>query len=453
MISKKEKAEPHKQAKKPKRMWAGKAPENIVTKDQSSKPKEKEQKLIYKGYSGDAAIIIDTSAGKIDLKKSKEEKEPKIQPASEKATERLEQLKNERQNQQDLGREIGESAIIQDDSDDSSDDEKQREPQKTKIINDEVESDDEGLFGDVEEEAKPQENATLKFEEIKLPEPKPVEVKEKSDSDDESEEEEEEESEEEVEEEEPEPIQPLLKPVFVNKEEREVTKKEGIFEGVYKSEKPSEKLQQQTKELIQKAKEEEEKSEASENNDELPDDTDHPEDELQEYENWKEREFKRIKREREEAEKEIKEQEEIERRRTLTNEQREAENKKLGSDKTDHKEGMQYNFMQKYYKLGPYHMDLAKKGGKYAVLNRDYNAPLASEKRDISTLPRVMQLRRGEFGKRGQSKWTHLTNEDTTNFDPDFKIPEQLFNKQQSKLGGFKGSNSFGRSNKRHRLN
>ena len=64
--------------------------------------------MVYKGYSGDAAIIIDTSAGKVDLNKTKKERteEKQLRYAilfnhklyrieSEKANERLEQLKNQ----------------------------------------------------------------------------------------------------------------------------------------------------------------------------------------------------------------------------------------------------------------------------------------------------------------------------------------------------------------------
>ena len=198
----------------------------------------------------------------------------------------------------------------------------------------------------------------------------------------------------------------------------------------------------ETHELVQKTLENDELSQESDFDDRMPDDTDNPED-IAEYEKWKIREIKRVQRDLEEQEQHVKDQQEIERRRNMTDEQREAENKRLGSDKTDHKEGRQYNFMQKYYKLGPYYMDNSKKGGKYDILNRDYNAPLAEEKRDVSVLPPCMQKRRGEFGKRGQSKWTHLTNEDTTMFDPTWKVPESIAKKLQSKQGGYKYNNKF----------
>lgn len=77
--------------------------------------------------------------------------------------------------------------------------------------------------------------------------------------------------------------------------------------------------------------------------------------------------------------------------------------------------------MQKYYKLGPFHMDKDEE-----VLKRDYNMPTGEDKMDKSVLPAVLQKRKGEQGKKGRSKWTHLTNEDTTNFDPAFRIPDHI---------------------------
>ena len=340
-------------------------------------------------------------------------------------------------------RKIGESAIIQDDSDSESDSSiaKLHSPNKSE---ESVDSDDEGLFGDVQEEKKQTKPLIIE---------QPLEILEQSsehlsaDSAEEEEEEDEEESDEDMEET-AEPPQPLLKPIFVRKDERET-----ILEKERKEDEERQKLDKQkqkqeekvkeTKELVQKTIEEENKSVESEDDTRMPDDTDYPEKELEEYEKWKQREFERIKRDLEEREQNENEKVEVERRRLLTDEERELENKRLGSDKTDHKEGRKYNFMQKYYKLGPYYMDTAKKGGKYDILNRDYNAPLASEKRDVSALPMCMQKRRGEFGMRGQSKWTHLTNEDTTNFDPQWKVPENVFKRTQQKLGGYKGAYNF----------
>ena len=72
------------------------------------------------------------------------------------------------------------------------------------------------------------------------------------------------------------------------------------------------------------------------------------------YEAWKVRELKRILRDREEAEAYEKEQAEVERRRKMTDEERQAENVRLGTDDTDKKQKVAYNFMQKYYHKGAF---------------------------------------------------------------------------------------------------
>jgi microfibrillar-associated protein 1 len=45
---------------------------------------------------------------------------------------------------------------------------------------------------------------------------------------------------------------------------------------------------------------------------------------------------------------------EIERRRKMTDEERLAENVRLGTDETDKKQKVAYNFMQKYYHKGAF---------------------------------------------------------------------------------------------------
>ena len=41
---------------------------------------------------------------------------------------------------------------------------------------------------------------------------------------------------------------------------------------------------------------------------------------------------------------------------------------------------------------------------------------------------------------KGNTKYTHLTSEDTTNYDPNFRVPEAIALKQQMKTAGFKSS-------------
>ena len=59
-------------------------------------------------------------------------------------------------------------------------------------------------------------------------------------------------------------------------------------------------------------------------------------------------------RDREELEDYEKELAEIERRRKMTDEERQAENVRLGTDHTEKKQRVAYNFMQKYYHKGAF---------------------------------------------------------------------------------------------------
>ena len=44
------------------------------------------------------------------------------------------------------------------------------------------------------------------------------------------------------------------------------------------------------------------------------------------------------------------------------------------------------------------------------LFSRDYNMPTGEDKMDKSVLPAVLQKRKGEWGRKGNSKWTHLTD-------------------------------------------
>jgi hypothetical protein len=57
---------------------------------------------------------------------------------------------------------------------------------------------------------------------------------------------------------------------------------------------------------------------------------------------------------------------------------------------------------------------------------------------DKSALPEVLQKRKGNFGKRGQSKYTHLTAEDTTDTNPLTRADESLLNSWKKKMAGYK---------------
>ena len=136
----------------------------------------------------------------------------------------------------------------------------------------------------------------------------------------------------------------------------------------------------------------------------------------------------------------------------MTDLERAEEDRRLGTDASEKPQKVQYKFMQKFYKLGPFNRDKADtEQGK--VLKRDYNLPTMEDKQDRSMLPSILQKRRGEFGKKGQSKWTHLTNEDTTDFNPVNKVSEKIAQNQLKRLGGYKGMNLLERPSKRRKLN
>lgn len=234
---------------------------------------------------------------------------------SQSEAEKLEQLKTiqkysichhlYRQNiERQTGREIGESAIIQDSESDSSEDnaEDAQVASAAKIDEEEIDS-DEGLFGDVEEPKKPVQ-PIFKDEPEEAASPVGAEEAEADISEDSSESEESE-SESDSQPEPVEPSQPLLKPVFVRREERETIKEKERKEEEERQKEERQKLKaeekkKETQELLQKVKEDEEKSADGDDGEKMPDDTDFPEEELQQYEQWKTREFARIARDRKE---------------------------------------------------------------------------------------------------------------------------------------------------------
>jgi microfibrillar-associated protein 1 len=133
-----------------------------------------------------------------------------------------------------------------------------------------------------------------------------------------------------------------------------------------------------------------------------------------EYEAWKLRELKRLKRDFEERQIVILEKAEILRRRNLTDEERKLEDKLLGKETweeaREHKE--KYKFLQKYYHKGVFYMDNESIRQKDDVRARDYSAPTLEDNIDKEKLPQIMQVK--NFGKKGRTKYTHLLDQDTT---------------------------------------
>ena len=144
----------------------------------------------------------------------------------------------------------------------------------------------------------------------------------------------------------------------------------------------------------------------------MPDDNDDDfdgEEGQKEFELWKLREIKRNLRDETLRQEREKEKEEIERRRKMTDEEIMRENEKLGLNK-DKKKGTM-KFMQKYYHQGVFYRDgsIVEEN----ILDRDFNKATGQDKYiDFEKVPEAMK--RKNFGKMSQSKWTHLANEDTT---------------------------------------
>lgn len=155
----------------------------------------------------------------------------------------------------------------------------------------------------------------------------------------------------------------------------------------------------------------------------MPDDTDDLENE-EEIQAWKQREFDRIMRFRMKEEEQLfvidnemtNRQEEAEklRREKMTDEELVKENEKLIKEgiRKKKQEHVQGTFLQKYYHKGVFYLDEDSVKTEDDIRNRDFHAPTEKDMVDKRTLPKIMQVR--EFGKRSQSKWTYLRNEDTT---------------------------------------
>ena len=161
----------------------------------------------------------------------------------------------------------------------------------------------------------------------------------------------------------------------------------------------------------------------------LPDDTDDQND-ITEYNNWKERELKRIKRDIEKYESYLKNQEEIKKRRLMSESEIKEDNLRLGADSTKNRFRSKISFLQKYYHKGVFFQDEAEDDPNH-IYNRDFNLPTWEDTIDKSNLPKLLAKRRGNVWKKSQSKYTHLNDADTTNFDKNFVVPENILAKIQ----------------------
>ncbi|XP_027104069.1 uncharacterized protein [Coffea arabica] len=257
------------------------------------------------------------------------------------------------------------------------------------------------------------------------------------------EEEEEEESEYETDSEEEQPGIAMVKPVFVPKSERDtiaererLEEEERALEELVKRRREERKVE--TKQIVvEKIREDEEIQKNMELEANVADvDTDDEMNEAEEYEAWKAREIARIKRDRDDREAVLKEREEIEKVRNMTEEERREWERKNPKPAKPGKP--KWRFMQKYYHKGAFFQsnadDRAGTAGSDGIFTRDFSAPTGEDKMDKTILPKVMQVK--HFGRSGRTKWTHLVNEDTTDWNNPWTFNDAMRIKYDAKMAG-----------------
>lgn len=293
------------------------------------------------------------------------------------------------------------------------------------------------IVSTIEEENKRQEGLDLEEEDEDALEERRRRIRERllrqqqeeaallpEEEEDEAEEEEEEESEYETDSEEELTGIAMVKPVFVPKSERDTVADRERLEAEERALEESvkrrlEERKVETKQIVvEKIREDEEILKNLEVEANAADvDTDDEVNEVEEYEAWKVREIARIKRDREAREAMLKEKEEVEKVRNMTEEERREWERKNPKPASAPKQ--KWRFMQKYYHKGAFFQsevdDVAATAGSDGIFARDFSAPTGEDKMNKTILPKVMQVK--HFGRSGRTKWTHLVNEDTTDWN------------------------------------
>ncbi|KAG4261039.1 hypothetical protein FPRO06_02739 [Fusarium proliferatum] len=128
---------------------------------------------------------------------------------------------------------------------------------------------------------------------------------------------------------------------------------------------------------------------------------------------WRVRELKRLKRARAIIEEREKELAEVERRRNLTEEERQAEDEAFLAQQKEEKEGKgKMSFMQRYLHKGAFYQDEMKAAG---LDKRDImGSRIQDDVRNREALPEYLQRRdMAKLGRKGATKYRDMRTEDT----------------------------------------
>ena len=219
----------------------------------------------------------------------------------------------------------------------------------------------------------------------------------------------------------------MIKPVFVPKRERDTVAERERVEAEIDAEWDGRARQREirvneSRQLAQIEVDRENQIEEAEANAEGSDvDTSDEADPEGDYEKWVLREMERMRVYEEQREQYEKEQEELAMLRAMPEDEKEEWLRKnrpeLYAPKAE-KERKKMNFMQKYYHKGAFFQEAPDDpfgtAGTDDIYKRDFSVATGEDKVDKSALPKAMQVRKDKFGKVGQTKWTHLSAEDTT---------------------------------------
>lgn len=226
---------------------------------------------------------------------------------------------------------------------------------------------------------------------------------------------------------------PRLKPVFVRKKDRFSVQDKERSEAKAKeleaeAKKLAEERRKQTLKIVEDERRRELEAEKSLQDEcDLLDSGDENDEEA--YEAWKVRELRRLKRDREERENTEKEKLEIERIHNMTEEERRQEFQHNPKQRTNKAPKGKYKFLQKYYHRGAFFMDKDDENFK-----RDFAQPTLEDHFDKTVLPKVMQVK--NFGRSGRTKYTHLVDQDTTQFDSPWVSDTSMNIKFHNQKGG-----------------